>query len=316
MKALGVQTGDEVITSCMTFVSTVNSILHLGATPVLVDIDPVSGNLDLDAVQAAVTTRTKAVVPVHYAGYPVAMDRLMEIAIRHGLLVVEDCAHAVETRWQGKPAGSWGDLGVFSFYATKNIAIGEGGMVVSRDSELVERVSRLALHGLSKGAWSRFSETGKRTYDVVEIGYKANFTDMQAAIGLSQLKQLDSNSSRRRQIWDFYNRELGNLPLELPALPAEEDAVHALHLYVVRVGADTERDSLAETLGKRYGVAFGVHYKAITQFELYRETLGVAEDLFPTASDWGSRCMSLSLSAGMTDSHVERVVDSLKGELG
>jgi dTDP-4-amino-4,6-dideoxygalactose transaminase len=314
MKALGVSAGDEVITSSMTFVSTVNSILHLGATPVLVDISPLTGNLDLGALEAAITSKTKALVPVHYAGFPVEMDQLAEIADRRGLLVVEDCAHAVETQSKGRQAGSWGDAGVFSFYATKNIAVGEGGMVIARDQKLTSLVATLALHGLSKGAWNRFSEVAKRTYDVIEIGYKANFTDIQAAIGLSQLKELGVNFERRSQIWDYYNRELESLPLELPHLPESSGDLHARHLYVAKIPASLNRDEFVETLGHEHKLAFGVHYKSVPQFPIYRDLLNITEDMFPVSSDWGSRCISLSLSPGMSDLHVERVAESLKAE--
>lgn len=315
MKALGIGPGDEVITTNMTFVSTVNSIIHCGATPVLVDVNPDSGNISIDDIEGAISERTRAILPVHYAGYPVEMESLMSIARKHNLYVIEDCAHAIETMSNGKPAGTFGDLGVFSFYATKNIAVGEGGMVISQNSELVEKVSTLALHGLSRGAWKRFSAAGKRTYDVVEVGYKANFTDVQAAIGLSQLEDLPRNSERRREIWEYYTSELANLPCELPILPPQPDDIHALHLYVVRLPRSVSRDSLVERLSEKHRVAFGVHYKAVSQFDIYREYAGKMESSLKVSEDWGSQCLSLSLSPGMSDQHVERVVKALKEEL-
>jgi len=316
MKALGIGPGDEVITTNMTFVSTVNSILHCGATPVLVDIDSHSGNISIDEIEGAISDRTRAILPVHYAGYPVDMESVMSIARKHNLFVIEDCAHAIETMSNGKPAGTFGDLSVFSFYATKNIAVGEGGMVIGHKAELVEKVSTLALHGLSRGAWKRFSAAGKRTYDVVEIGYKANFTDLQAAIGLSQLDDLAENTQRRREIWEHYSSELANLPCELPNLPSQPDDIHALHLYAVRLPRSVSRDSLVERLSEKHGVAFGVHYKAVSQFAIYRKYSERKENSLKVSEDWGSRCMSLSLSPGMTDRHVERVVQALKEELG
>lgn len=315
MKALGIGPGDEVITSNMTFVSTVNSIIHCGATPVLVDINSQSGNISIDAIEGAISARTRAILPVHYAGYPVEMKLLVAIAKKHNLFIIEDCAHAIETMSNGKPAGTFGDLGVFSFYATKNIAVGEGGMVIGHNAELVEKVSTLALHGLSRGAWKRFSAAGKRTYDVVEVGYKANFTDLQAAIGLSQLDDLERNTVRRREIWEHYSSELANLPCELPNLPADSDDIHALHLYVVRLPRSVARDSLVEKLSEKHRVAFGVHYKAVSQFALYQDFVDKTQTSLKFSEDWGSRCISLSLSPGMTDRHVERVVNALKEEL-
>lgn len=315
LKALGIGPGHEVITTAMTFVSTVNSILHCGARPVLVDIDPITGNIDIDQIVDKITPATKALLPVHYGGYPCDMKRIMEVANSKGLYVIEDCAHSVEGKWAGEPTGTFGDAGVYSFYATKNIAIGEGGMVVSKDAPLAQSVATLSLHGLTRGAWSRFSVSGKRTYDVEVVGYKANFTDLQAAIGLSQLAEIEENYRRRKQIWDRYSEALSSLGLRLPQLPGEPGSRHALHLFIVGLPRRVDRDKFVEKLGAKYQLAFGVHYKAIHQFDLYRRLLRIETGQFPIADSWGKSCLSLSLSAGMTDDHVERVIDALVSEL-
>lgn len=315
MKAIGLGPGDEVITTAMTFASTVNSILHCGATPILADIDPTTGNIDLDSVEKLITPATRVLLPVHYAGYPCDMTGLRNLADKHNLFLLEDCAHAVESTHSGKRAGSVGDAAVFSFYATKNIAIGEGGMVVTNDSALIDKVARLSLHGLSRGAWSRFSETGKRTYDVDLIGYKANLTDVQAAIGISQLNDIESNYRIRERLWDFYDSRLETLPILLPPVPGAKHDTHARHLYVIRLQEGSDRDALVEKMSTDYGLAFGVHYKAIPQFKIYREMLRLKEGQFPNAESWGRNCISLSLSPGTTMSHAKRVVAALVEEL-
>lgn len=315
LKALGVGPGDEVITTSMTFCSTVNSILHCGATPILVDVDPVSGNIDLGQVEANIGPKTVGILPVHYAGYPVDMVKLMEIATRHNLLVVEDCAHAIETEIDSLHAGTFGNAGVFSFYATKNISIGEGGMVVSNDEALISRVAQLSLHGLSRGAWKRFSQGEKRTYDVEEIGYKANFTDVQAAIGLAQLDELEQNYRHRKNLWAQYIDGLLDLEVRLPTVPSDVIGRHALHLFVINLGGDTNRNELVESFSSQHGLALGVHYQAISQFQIYRDILDLRINSFPIAEAWGSSCVSLSMSAGTSTEHAQKIIDALRATL-
>jgi dTDP-4-amino-4,6-dideoxygalactose transaminase len=310
--ALDIGPGDEVITTSMTFCSTVNAILHTGATPVLVDVDPESKNISVEAVARAITPKTKAILPVHYAGYPVSMLSLVELARDNDLRVVEDCAHAVETLVDGKHAGTFGDAAVFSFYATKNLAIGEGGMVVSKSSQLTGKVAELALHGLSRGAWQRFSASGRKTYDITTIGYKANLTDLQAAIGIFQLRSINQNYQRRTSIWNYYLEELASSSLELPNLPSGKTARHAKHLFAVGLPQGQNRDEFVQRAGDELGVSFGIHYKAISQFRLYQDMLHLAKFQFPVAEVWGSRCVSLSISPRITDNDVERVVSATR----
>ena len=198
MLALEVQPGDEVITTALTFAATVNAIIHAGATPVLVDVDPATMNLDPAAAAADVGERTRAILPVHFAGRPCDMDALAKLRDDRGLALIEDCAHAIETEYHGRHAGTFGDFGCFSFYVTKNVVTGEGGMVLARREEDAARIKVLALHGMSKDAWKRFSDEGYRHYYVTECGYKYNMTDLQAALGIHQLARVERNWERRR----------------------------------------------------------------------------------------------------------------------
>jgi dTDP-4-amino-4,6-dideoxygalactose transaminase len=229
MVAAGLEPGSEVITTPFNFCATVNATLHAGLAPVLADVDPITQNIDPDAIEAAITPRTRAILPVHFAGRPCAMDRIMAIARKHDLVVIEDRAHAIESEFQGKPVGTFGDFGCFSFYFTKNVETGEGGMILGRDEERIARARILALHGMSKDAWHRFGDQGYRHYQVVECGFKYNMMDLQAAIGIHQLARVDSNWQRRRALWQYYDEALADLPLGLPAGP-EDGTRHGYHL--------------------------------------------------------------------------------------
>ena len=279
------------------------------------DVDAATGNMDLQQVEAKIGPKTVGILPVHYTGYPVDMVKLMEIATRHNLLVVEDCAHAIEAEIDLRHVGTFGNAGVFSFYATKNISIGEGGMVVSKDEDLIARVAQLSLHGLSRGAWKRFSEGEKRTYDVEEIGYKANFTDVQAAVGLAQLDELEENYRHREILWAQYVDGLSDIEVRLPAGPSEKIGKHALHLFVININGDTNRNELVESFSSQHGLALGIHYQAISQFQLYRDVLSLRVNEFPIAEAWGSSCISLSMSAGTSTEHAQQIIDALRAAL-
>ena len=239
--AAGIKPGDEVITTPLTFCATVNAIIHAGATPVLVDVDPHTMNIDPARIEEKITPRTRAILPVHFAGRPCDMQAICAIVEKHDLKLIEDCAHAIETEYHGRKAGTFGDFGCFSFYVTKNVVTGEGGMVLARNEEDAARIKMLALHGMSKDAWKRFGDEGYKHYFVVECGYKYNMMDIQAAIGLHQLKRVEANWLRREQIWQQYQAAFADLPLVLPA-PPEEDTRHAYHLYTVLVDEARRRD--------------------------------------------------------------------------
>jgi dTDP-4-amino-4,6-dideoxygalactose transaminase len=310
--ALELEPGAEVITSALTFCATVNAIIHAGATPVLADVDPVTMNLDPAAVAAAVTPRTRAVLPVHFAGRPCDMSALVALCERHGLALVEDCAHAIETTWRGRHAGTFGDFGCFSFYVTKNVVTGEGGMVLGRDDAHIARIRVLALHGMTADAWKRFSDEGYRHYLVREAGYKYNMMDLQAALGLHQLARVEQNWRRRRDVWRRYQEDLAGLPLELPAEP-EADTTHAHHLFTVLVDegrAGLSRDQVLEAMTAE-NIGVGVHYLAIPEHPYYQETYGWRPEQWPQATAVGRRTVSLPLSAKLTDADVDDVVTAL-----
>ena len=311
--ALELEPGAEVITSALTFCATVNAIIHAGATPVLADIDPATMNLDPAAVAAAITPRTRAVVPVHFAGRSCDMDALGDVCRRHGLAVVEDCAHAIETTYRGRHAGTFGDFGCFSFYVTKNVVTGEGGMVVARDEAHAARIKRLALHGMTADAWKRFSDEGYRHYLVREAGFKYNMMDLQAALGLHQLARVEESWRRREAIWRRYQDELADLPLHLPAEP-EPETRHAHHLYTVLVdeeSAGLSRDDALEAM-TRENIGVGVHYLAIPEHPYYQEAYGWRPEQWPQATAVGRHTLSLPLSAKLADGDVDDVVAAVR----
>lgn len=314
--AAGVGPGDEVITSALTFCATANAVIHAGATPVVADVDPRTMNLDPADVARRVTSRTKALLPVHFAGRPCDMDALLAIATRHDLVVIEDCAHAIETTWRGRHAGTIGDFGCFSFYVTKNVATGEGGMVVTRREEDASRVKVLGLHGMSHDAWKRFGDEGYKHYQVVAAGFKYNMMDLQAAIGIHQLARVESAWRRRQEIWNRYDQELAALPLERPAAP-EPDTRHAFHLYTVIIDqarSGISRDAFLSEM-TREGIGVGVHYVALPEHPYYRETLGWHPEDTPNATRIGRGTVSLPLSPKLKDDDVTDVIAAVRRTL-
>jgi dTDP-4-amino-4,6-dideoxygalactose transaminase len=313
MVAADLPPGSEVITTPLTFCATVNSILHAGLVPVLADVDPVTQNIDPEAIEAAITPLTRAIVPVHFAGRPCAMDRIMAIAEKHNLVVIEDCAHAIETEFHGKPAGTFGDFGCFSFYVTKNVVTGEGGMILGRDEERIARARILALHGMSKDAWHRFGDAGYKHYQVVESGFKYNMMDMQAAIGLHQLAKVEPHWQRREVIWRRYNETFADLPIGLPAAP-EAGTRHGYHLYTVMIDearAGISRDGFLDAMNaKRIGT--GVHYLSVPEHPYYQERFGWRPEQWPAAMKLGQETVSLPLSPALTDEDVERVIAAVR----
>ncbi|QJD29899.1 DegT/DnrJ/EryC1/StrS family aminotransferase [Methylococcus geothermalis] len=311
--ALGLAPGDEVITTPLTFCATVNAILHAGLKPVLADVDPATMNLDPQAVEAVVGERTRAILPVHFAGHPCDMAALGEIAARHGLRMVEDCAHAIETEFRGRPAGGFGDFACFSFYVTKNVVTGEGGMVIGKDADSVGRVRTLALHGMSRDAWKRFGDEGFKHYQVVECGFKYNMMDLQAALGIHQLARVEESWRRRREIWARYQEAFADLPVTRPA-EAAPDCRHAYHLYTLLIDekeTGVSRDAFLDAMtARRVGV--GVHYLSLPEHPYYREALGWRPEDFPHAQRIGRQTVSLPLSPGLSDSDVAYVVDAVR----
>jgi len=311
--AAGLQPGDEVITTPMTFCATVNAIIHAGATPVLADVDPVTMNIDPAQIEAKITPRTKAILPVHFAGRPCDMDALCSIASRHNLKLIEDCAHAIETQYKGRKAGTFGDFGCFSFYVTKNITTGEGGMILVASQEDTDRLNILALHGMSKDAWKRFSDSGYKHYEVVEVGFKYNMMDLQAAIGIHQMKRVTPYWQRREQIWQRYNEAFADLPITLPAIP-EPDTIHAYHLYTILVDeakAGISRDEFLNAINAE-NIGVGVHYMSMPEHPVYQKMFGWHTEDYPNAGYIGRHTVSLPISAKLTDADVEDVIAGVK----
>ncbi len=316
MVARDLKPGDEVITTALTFCATANAVLHAGGTPVLADIDPVSGNLDPADVRRKITPRTKALLPVHLAGRSCDMDALTAIARDHGLWIIEDCAHAIETEWRGQPAGTFGDFGCYSFYVTKNVVTGEGGMVIARRPEDLDRIRILALHGMSRDAWKRFSDSGYKHYSVVECGFKNNMTDLQASIGLHQLARVEQSWQRREGIWKAYDRAFADLPIGLPA-PVVAHEKHAYHLYQVRIDpkrCGVERDTFLERMTQQ-GIGVGVHYLSLAEHPYYQRELGWKPDAYPHALAFGRETVSLPLTPKLTDADVADVVEAVRRSL-
>lgn len=314
LKALDLQPEEEIITTPLTFVATLNTIVQAGGRPVLVDICPETRNLDMDQVAKAITPKTRAIMPVHFAGLAVDMDRLYDLAAQHGLRVIEDAAHAMGGRYKGKTIGSFGDIQVFSFHPCKNMTSGEGGCIVVRDEATTQRIKALRFHGIDRDAWNRFSEKGSQAYDITEPGYKYNMSDVQAAIGLSQLKILDAMNQKRRVMAKEYRRALASYAeLTLPGAP-EQDDDHAWHLFAVVVNdlsGKLNRHDL-ERLLKERRIGSGHHYPPVHFFRYYAKTYGWTPGDFPHAEHVGQNILSLPLFPDMTPHDMHRVLEALE----
>lgn len=312
LEAIGIEEGDEVIVPTLTFAATAEAVIYCKARPVLADCDPEVFNLDPAQAENAITPRTRALLPVHFAGHPCEMDELMQIARTRGLRVIEDAAHALPTRYRGRMVGTIGDITCFSFYATKSITTGEGGMVTTENEAWNERMRVMRLHGISKDAWKRYTAEGSWRYDILAPGFKYNLTDMQAALGLTQLAKSDSMWMRRSLLAQRYSDALGALAaFEVPTI--RPGAQHAWHLYALRVcpgELSIGRDQLIEEL-KRRGIGTSVHFIPLHLHPYYRDRWGYKRGDFPVAEDYFDRCLSLPLYPAMSDDDQERVINAL-----
>ncbi len=312
--AAGLKKGDEVITTPLTFCATVNAIIHAGATPVLADVDPVNMNIDPGQLARKITSRTRAILPVHFAGRSCNMDTLCDIAKKHNLKIIEDCAHAIETEYKGHKAGTFGDFGCFSFYVTKNVVTGEGGMVIAKEDDDASRIKMLALHGMNRDAWKRFGDEGYKHYFVVECGYKYNMMDLQAAIGIHQLEKVERNWQKRSDIWKRYNEAFADLLVELPA-PVELDTRHAYHLYTILIDekkTGISRDGFLNAMTEN-NIGVGVHYLSIPEHPYYQKTFGWKPEDYSNAMRIGRQTVSLPISAKLSDEDVGDVVEAVRG---
>lgn len=314
LEALGVGPGDEVITTTHTFTATAEVIRYLGADPVFVDVDPATLCIDVKAFESAITPRTKAVIPVHFAGRAADMGQLLAIAGKHGLKVMEDAAHALPTTCAGRLIGTLGsDVTIFSFYANKTITTGEGGMLVTRDRDIAKRARVMRLHGISRDAFDRFTaKVPSWYYEVVAPGFKYNMTDIAAAMGIHQLRKADRFQERRAQIAAMYDNAFQNLPIVLPPQPALGDR-HSWHLYVIRLGDSVvmERDRFIERMFE-LGIGCSVHYIPLHLHPYWRDTYKLRPEMFPASQQIYERTLSLPMYSAMTDADVLRVVDAVK----
>ncbi len=315
LAALGVSHGDEVLVPSMTFVSTANVAVHLGAKPVFVDVESDTGNLDASKIESAITKKTKAIIPVHFAGHPCAMDEIEKIAKKHGLAIVEDAAHASGTQYKGKKIGSLDTFSsCFSFYATKNLATGEGGMICTRNEEKGALMRRLSLHGMSKDAWNRYSDKGSWYYEVTEAGFKDNMTDIQASIGLHQLAKLDKMNKMREKIALQYSKEFSKIKeLALPVVKSYATR-HSWHLYPMHLkkGAlSIDRSKFIEAL-KAEGILASVHFIPVHMHPFYQKTFGCKKGGYPAAEAFYEGEVSLPLYPGMSEQDVADTVEAVK----
>ena len=312
LAALGVGPGDEVITTPLTFCATVNTIEHVGARPVLVDVEPDTLQISPAAAEAAVTERTRVLLPVHYAGHPCDMDALCGLARARGLRVVEDAAHALPARYKGRMVGSIGDLTAFSFYATKNLTTGEGGMLTGFDEAVIERARSYSLHGMSRDAWNRYQANGSWHYELNFPGFKYNMSDLLAAIGLRQLGRLAALQERRRRVVERYDRAFAGHPA-FQLLNTHPYVESAWHLYVLRIVPEAlhiGRDDFIRALQKR-NIGTSVHFIPVHLHRYYREKYGYRPDDFPVTYDAYQRMLSLPLHPGLSDADADDVVEAV-----
>jgi dTDP-4-amino-4,6-dideoxygalactose transaminase len=310
----GIKPGDEVITSPLTFAATANVVIHQGATPIFADIDPDTLNLDPGAVEQAITRRTEAIIPVHFGGLPCALDELKRIAGDHNLAIVEDAAHAVGARYQGKMIGGLGNITCFSFYANKNLTTGEGGMVVTDDDAQAELLAIYRLHGLSRDAWQRYMAHRLILSDAIYPGYKYNLTDLQASLGIHQLRKQENFLAIRERYARMYDAAFADLPgIRMQPRPADADHRHALHLYVLILDPEQFRvdrnQIVAALLAENVGAA--IHYRALHTHQYYRERFGYKPSDFPHAASVGSNIFSLPLTPGMSEADVQDVIEAV-----
>ncbi len=306
--AAGIKEGDEVITTPFTFASTAEVICYLKAKPVFVDIKEDTYNINPDKIEEKITNKTKAIIPVHYGGQPCDMDKIMAIAKKYNLKVIEDAAHAVGAEYKEKKIGTIGDITAFSFYATKNMTSAEGGMATTGDDKYAKKMRILSLHGISKDAWKRYSDEGSWYYEILMLGYKYNMTDIQAAMGIHQLKKLERFNKKREMLAEIYNKEFSEIE-EIKLRKIKDDVKNVWHLYTIRL--DQSRNQFIEELKKR-GVGTSVHFIPLHLHPFYKQTLGYKEGDFPVAERVYANIISLPLYSGMNENDVRYVIDAVK----
>jgi dTDP-4-amino-4,6-dideoxygalactose transaminase len=313
LKSLNLKKNDEVITSALTFCSTVNSIILSGAKPVLADVDLDTQNIDPKDIIKKINKNTKAIIIVHFAGRPCDMDAIMKIVKNYKLSLIEDCAHAIESKYNGKHCGTFGSYGCFSFYATKNLVTGEGGMITTNQNKNVKKLKQMALHGMSKDAWQRYSDKGYKHYDVIDLGFKYNMTDIQASIGVVQLKKIEASWKKRKKIWNFYNNFFKDLNVIIPS-KIERNTKHAYHLYTILISKKINgmhRDVFLQKMHDA-GIGTGVHYRSIPSHSFYSKKYGWSNKNFKNACQIGDQTVSIPISAKLRDNDIHRITHAAK----
>jgi len=311
--AIKVKQGDEVLLPSMTFAATANAIIHSGATPIFVDCEIGTMNISIKDLIKKITKKTKVIIPVHFAGRPCEMDKIMSIASKYNLKVIEDCAHAIETKYMGRYAGTFGDMGCLSFYVTKNVVTGEGGALITNNTKLANKIKMLALHGLSKNAWSRFGDKGYSHYKVLAPGFKYNMMDIQAAIGIHQINKVDKSWKIRKKIWDFYNKEFLKMPF-VKLDPIAKNMKHAYHLYIILLDLKKikiNRDQFLKEMGK-LKIGVGVHYTSLHLHPFYKKTFKYKKGDLKNTEFISERTVSLPISPKITTQDQKDVVDAVK----
>jgi dTDP-4-amino-4,6-dideoxygalactose transaminase len=316
LEAVGVRAGDEVIIPAYTFTATGEVVTYLGARPVLADSRADTLNIDVSTIESRLTSRTKAIVPVHIGGQTCDMEPILELARARGLAVVEDAAHALPASYKGRPVGTLGDVTAFSFYATKTITTGEGGMVTTERDDYASRMKLMSLHGLSGDAWNRYTARGHWYYEVVDFGFKYNMTDMAAALGLRQLDRMSAFQQRRGHIARRYNDSFSDL--DTCCVPRDVGyGVHAWHLYILELNLEAltvDRNDILERLRQK-GVGTSVHFIPLNRHPVYQRTYGYQPGQFPIAEAAFERACSLPIYPGMTDGDVDHVIDAVRTTL-
>ena len=312
LDVLEIGPGDEVITTPMTFPATINVIEHVGAKPVFVDIKKKTLNIDESKIESAISKSTKAIIPVHLAGMPCEMNIISSLAQKYNIKVIEDAAHSIESYYKGKKIGSISDMTCFSFYATKNLVTGEGGMVTTNDKILAEKIRISSLHGISKDAWKRFSEKGYSHYETLYPGYKYNMTDIQSSLGIHQLSRMKSQLKIRNNFWKQYDEAFKNIPeIDLP--DTIEGVTHSRHLYIIILRLSKlkiSRDEFMFELKKR-NIGSGVHYTAVHNHKFYRDKYSYTPEDFPNANWISSRTVSLPLSSVLDSDDIDDVINAV-----
>ena len=312
LEAYGIRPGDEVIVPTMTFPATAEIVCYFGAKPVIVDVEEDTLNISLKEIEKAITSRTKAVIPVHYAGQPCDMDEIHEIAKNNNLKVIEDAAHSLPATYKGKKVGTISDVTCFSFYATKTLSTGEGGMICTNDEEIAERCTIMRMHGINRDAWKRYTESSSWYYEVVAPGFKYNFTDLQASLGLPQLKKVDQMWQSRKNIAAKYTQALKDNEL-LTLHGVKENRDSSWHLFPIRLKLEFLKINRAQLIDemRKLNVGAGVHFMPIHQHIYYNQTFKLDNKNYPIASSVFPKLVSLPIYPGMQDEHVDRVINVL-----